>query len=86
MLVFDTNIWVSYALSPGGVVGQCVDKAIDHNDYAFSEATFAELADVLMRPKFDPYFSQHARQAALRGHCSQRAVGNRYYPASHGMS
>ena len=66
MLVFDTNIWVSYALSPGGVVGQCVDKAIDHNDYAFSEATFAELADVLMRPKFDPYFSQHARQDALR--------------------
>ncbi|MGJ8678511.1 MAG: putative toxin-antitoxin system toxin component, PIN family [Akkermansiaceae bacterium] len=66
MLVFDTNIWVSYALSPKGIARQCVDNAIDHHDYAFSEETFRELGNVLMRPKFDPYFSQKARQETLR--------------------
>ncbi len=66
MLVFDTNIWVSYALSPKGVARQCVDKAINFNDYAFSQDTFSELADVMMRPKFDRYFSRQARETVLR--------------------
>ena len=66
MLVFDTNIWISYTLSPNGLAHQCVDKAINHNDYAFSQDTFRELTEVLMRSKFDPYFSQQTRKEALR--------------------
>lgn len=65
MLVFDTNIWVSYALFNQGFVGQTVSRALVLDSYAFSKATFRELVDVMMRPKFDSYFTQSGRENML---------------------
>jgi putative PIN family toxin of toxin-antitoxin system len=65
MLIFDTNIWISYALTPKGTVGGCVHKALQNYDCAFSEETFREVTEVLLRPKFDPYISSERRVSFL---------------------
>lgn len=56
-LVLDTNTLVSRMLLPQGVAGRAVDKALAQGTLLASEATLAELADVLFRPKFDRYVS-----------------------------
>jgi uncharacterized protein len=64
--VIDTNALVSRLLLPGSVPAQAVRKAVNEADLLVSEATLYELADVLARPKFDPYVTIEDRQAFLR--------------------
>ncbi|GJL56228.1 MAG: PIN domain-containing protein [Nitrospirales bacterium] len=65
-VVLDTNMLVSRLLTPGSVPAQAVHKAIQEADILMSEATVAELADVLNRKKFDDYVSVEDRQKFLR--------------------
>jgi putative PIN family toxin of toxin-antitoxin system len=53
--VVDTNLFVSAIVLPLSVPRKAVDKALDQGVLLFSEATMAELAEVLSRSKFDPY-------------------------------
>lgn len=65
-VVFDTNALVSRLLVPGSVPAQAVRKAVEEADLLVSEATLYELADVLARPKFDPYITIEDRKEFLR--------------------
>jgi len=65
-VVVDTNALVSRLLVPGSVPGQAVRKAVEVAQVLVSEATMQELADVLSRPKFDPYVTIAERQEFLR--------------------
>ena len=65
-IVVDTNVLVSRLLAPRSVPAQAVHRAADDGVLLLSEATTAELAEVLGRPKFDPYVSVVDRQQFLR--------------------
>ena len=55
-LVIDSNVWIAALLSPTGTARQLIGAVLDHDiDILMSEATFAELASRLERPKFDRY-------------------------------
>ncbi|ENO85271.1 putative toxin-antitoxin system toxin component, PIN family [Thauera linaloolentis] len=60
-LVLDTNTLVSRMLLPQGTAGRAVDKALGEGTLLASEATLAELVEVLSRPKFDRYVSRQER-------------------------
>lgn len=64
--MIDTNIWVSYALNRKGVIATQLKWVISKHQYAFSETTFRELTEVLLREKFDPYFSKESRVSILK--------------------
>ncbi len=66
MLILDTNIWISYALTPSGELGISVQQILEQNDYAFSRATFRELTEVLLRSKLDPYVKRKNRVSFLK--------------------
>ena len=67
MVIFDTNILVSAALLSGSRADLCVRAVLARNiPLIFSEATYDELADVLMRPKLDRYVSRRTREGLLR--------------------
>jgi uncharacterized protein len=65
-VVVDNNALVSRLLIPASVPGRAVRKAVDEARLLVSEATLEELADVLARPKFDPYVGIADRQEFLR--------------------
>tara|TARA_B100001971_G_scaffold214909_1_gene255412 strand:- start:2418 stop:2825 length:408 start_codon:yes stop_codon:yes gene_type:complete len=65
VLIFDTNIWVSYSMIPNSRVATLVDELIEIESYAMSEMSFSELNDVMMRPKFNKYFSYEKRKSVL---------------------
>ena len=65
-LVLDTSTLISRMLLPQGVAGRAMDKALSEGIPLMSEATLAELAEVLSRPKFDRYASIQERQQFLR--------------------
>jgi len=65
-IVVDTNALISRLLLPRSVPGNAVRKAIDVGQLLVSGATLAELADVLERPKFDPYVTIQDRQQFIR--------------------
>lgn len=65
-LVVETNLWVSRLLMPNGTAARAVDHALAWGVPLMSEATLAELADVLARPKFDRYVSRDDRQGFLQ--------------------
>jgi putative PIN family toxin of toxin-antitoxin system len=65
-VVVDTNALISRLLVPGSVPGRAVHKAVDEAQLLVSEATMQELAEVLARPKFDPYVTIAERQEFLR--------------------
>lgn len=65
-IVVDTNALVSRLLLPRSVPGNAVRKAADTGQLLVSEATLAELADVLARPKFAPYVTIQDRQQFIR--------------------
>src|SRR5882672_6447204 len=65
-VVVDNNALVSRLLIPNSVPGRAVRKAVDEAQLLISEATLEELADVLARPKFDPYVSIADRQEFIR--------------------
>ncbi|MEY3473815.1 MAG: hypothetical protein RL087_273 [Pseudomonadota bacterium] len=64
--VFDTNVLVSRLLNPGGTPARAVDAGLDSGLLLLSDDTFDELAEVLMRPKFDPYLTPEERLHALQ--------------------
>ena len=59
--VIDTGVVVSAVLLPRSVPRQAVDAAATHSKLLVSEATVAELDEVLRRPKFDRYVSAEER-------------------------
>ena len=63
--VADTNVLVSFVLRPNSTPGRAVTIALVGLLLVFSEATYAELHEVLMRSKFDRYVSKRQRRAAL---------------------
>lgn len=66
MLVIDTNLWVSYLLFAPSPLGNKLTHILECNSYAMSDATFAELAEVLMRPKFEKFLPEGIRQGLMR--------------------
>ncbi len=66
LVVLDTNVWLSAALSPSGTPAQVVRAVLLRGLAVFSEATFAELETRIWKPKFDRYISLEARKAILR--------------------
>jgi putative PIN family toxin of toxin-antitoxin system len=60
-IVVDTNVFVSAIMAPRSIPRQAVDQASDNGVLLFSEATLAELEEVLRRPKFDRYVSREER-------------------------
>jgi len=66
LVVLDTNVWLSAALSPSGAPAQVVRAVLLQGLAVFSQATFAELETRLWKPKFDRYVSLEARKAILR--------------------
>lgn len=65
-IVVDTNALISRLLLPQSVPGKAVRKATDSCQLLVSEATLAELADVLARRKFASYVSVQDRQQFIR--------------------
>ena len=65
-IVADTNLLVSRLLLPQSLPAQAVRKAVDEGQLLVSDATLAELADVLSRAKFDPYVSLEDRSDFIR--------------------
>lgn len=64
-VVTDTNVVVSAALFPNSRPGQALDYAIGQRAILLSAATFAELVEVLWRPRFDRYLSAARRRELL---------------------
>jgi uncharacterized protein len=65
-VVFDTNIWISAALSTYGAPAQVLRRVLQQGVPVFSEVTFAELEIRLWKPKFDRYISMEVRRDLLR--------------------
>ncbi|HEV3113396.1 MAG TPA: putative toxin-antitoxin system toxin component, PIN family [Candidatus Binataceae bacterium] len=61
-VVVDTNALISRLLTPASPAALAVRKAVDEARLLVSVATLEELADVLSRPKFDPYVTPAERQ------------------------
>ena len=66
-IVVDTGVLVSAAIRPQSVPALALQKALLHHELCASEATFAELQDVLSRSKFDRYAAAKTRQAFVEG-------------------
>jgi putative PIN family toxin of toxin-antitoxin system len=64
--VVDTDVLVSRLLAPRSTAAKAVDVALAHGSLLGSDETLAELADVLARPKFDPYVSREDRREFIR--------------------
>ena len=65
IVVLDTNVLLSAALSPKGAPAQLVDRLLTQAQIVFSEQTFAELKTRLWKPKFDRYITMERRQSLL---------------------
>jgi len=65
-VVVDTNALISRLLLPDSVPAQAVHEVVTGAILLSSEATIAELAEVLAREKFDSYVSVAERQQFLR--------------------
>lgn len=65
-VVVDTNALISRLLLPDSASCKAVEKAIREGTLLVSDATLAELGDVLSRKKFDPYVSLNDRKKFIR--------------------
>ncbi|MGH9379593.1 MAG: putative toxin-antitoxin system toxin component, PIN family [Thermoanaerobaculia bacterium] len=65
-VVIDTGVLISRLLLPHSVPGRAVSRIVRHGQLLASAPTFDELADVLARPKLDPYLTVAERQEFLR--------------------
>ena len=65
-IVVDTNVLVSRLLLPQSTPAEAVRKARGDGRLLVSEATMYELAEVLARPKLDPYLNLKNRRQFLR--------------------
>ena len=63
--VFDNSAIVNALLFEQSVAGQAFYAALSQGELLVSQATIAELADVLGRPKFDRYVTQEEREQFL---------------------
>ena len=66
-IVIDTGVLVSAAIRPQSVPALALQKALLHHELCVSEATFAELREVLSRSKFDRYAAAKTRRAFVDG-------------------
>jgi uncharacterized protein len=64
-LVADTNSLLSHMLIRNSVADRAVVPAIARERVLLSEATFAELAGIFIRPKFDRYLPIEQRRQLL---------------------
>ena len=65
-LVLDSNVLISAVLVPSGNIGRLYSVIREHRStLLFSDATYQELSNRLMRDKFDRYVSRSRRQAFL---------------------
>ncbi len=65
LFVFDTNLLVSAILIPLSVSQRTLSKAENIGKIIFSEETFEELSEVLIRSKFDKYIPFNLRMEYL---------------------
>ena len=71
-VVIDTNVFVSYLLTPSNDLARTVASILDRHAVLLSEPTSAELAEVLARPKIARLLNQ-ARIADFLLHLRQFA-------------
>ncbi|MDV3001017.1 MAG: hypothetical protein N5P05_002623 [Chroococcopsis gigantea SAG 12.99] len=65
LIVIDTNVLLSAALSPDGTARKALDKAYKDFKIVQSEETYQELKTRIYKPKFDKYISDEDRQHFL---------------------
>lgn len=65
LIVIDTNILISAALSPDGTARKALDKVYQQFKIAQSEETYQELSTRIYKPKFDKYISNTEREDFL---------------------
>jgi len=66
VVIFDTNILISAALISGSPADVGVRRVLENQEpLVFSDATFAELEEVLMREKFSRYVAIERRRELL---------------------
>jgi putative PIN family toxin of toxin-antitoxin system len=65
-VILDTNVVISALLVPHGLPGRVFAEIEDRRSLLASEATLAELHEVLHRPKFDKMISDAVRKAFLK--------------------
>jgi putative PIN family toxin of toxin-antitoxin system len=63
--VIDTNTFVSAAIKLGSIPDQAIRKALEEDIVLYSEDTWRELQEVLLRPKFDRYQVEAFRRRFL---------------------
>ena len=64
-IVLDTNTYVSAYVLRSPITTKALGKAQKNYQLVFSEQTWAELVDVINRPKFSKYLNESARFAIL---------------------
>ena len=64
-IVVDTNVLISAALLPKSTSARALDRALEEFQLIQSEATLAELIDVIMRSKFVNYLDEERRSHFL---------------------
>jgi len=69
-VVVDTNVLVSRLIVPQSTPAQVLRRVELEARLLFSDATMNELADVLSRPKFDPYISRRVRERFIMELCT----------------
>ena len=65
LIVIDTNILISAALSPDGTARKALNKVSKEVKIAQSEETYQELSTRIYKHKFDKYISDAERQEFL---------------------
>lgn len=64
-VVLDTNVLISFALSPTAAAAKAVERALMGFDILHSPATLTEFITRLMRAKFDRYVTLEQRRVLL---------------------
>ncbi|MEH2350629.1 MAG: putative toxin-antitoxin system toxin component, PIN family [Nostoc sp.] len=65
LIVIDTNVLLSAALSPNGTARKALDKVYKEFKIAQSDKTYQELNTRIYKRKFDKYISDEDRQIFL---------------------
>ena len=65
LIIIDTNVLLSAALSPDGTAHKALYKAYKHFKIAQSEETYQELKTRIYKPKFNKYISDEEREDFL---------------------